>query len=67
MIDESSMQCHLASKQHRKRYKVCLTEEPYTIEEAERAGGLKAAANAKPIKSTVFVEKMVWPAKKWFF
>lgn len=64
MIDESSMNTHLASKQHRKRYKVCLTEVPYTIEEAERAGGLMAAANAKPNKSTVLVEKMVWPAKK---
>jgi hypothetical protein len=41
------MATHVASKEHRKRFKICLTEEPYTIEEAERAGGLMPAKNAK--------------------
>lgn len=31
---------HEAKKEHRKRVKICLNDVPYTIEEAEKAGGL---------------------------
>lgn len=34
---------HEASKEHKKRLKICLTEVPYTIEESERAGGVMPA------------------------
>ncbi|TNV86778.1 hypothetical protein FGO68_gene15383 [Halteria grandinella] len=37
---------HNKTKEHKKRFKTIQTEEPYTIEEAERAGGLRAAKNA---------------------
>ena len=30
----------MRTKEHKKRFKVCTTEIPYTKEEAERAGGL---------------------------
>lgn len=40
------MKTHLKTKEHKKRFKIVKTEEPYTIEEAERAGGLRPAANA---------------------
>ena len=42
-INESALECHNKQKEHKKRLKICLTEVPYTIEEAERAGGLMPA------------------------
>ena len=39
-VSEAAQKEHEAKKEHRKRLKICLTEVPYTIEEAERAGGL---------------------------
>merc|ERR1712096_222194 len=39
-ISQAGLHTHLKSKQHKKRFKVVTTEKPYTIEEAERAGGL---------------------------
>ena len=42
-ISETAQKEHEARKEHRKRLKICLTEKPYTIEEAERAGGLMPA------------------------
>ena len=39
-ITEEAMTEHLKTKQHKKRFKECTTTKPYTIEEAERAGGL---------------------------
>jgi bud site selection protein 20 len=42
-ISEHALIEHERNKEHKKRLKICLTEKPYTIEEAERAGGLMAA------------------------
>jgi bud site selection protein 20 len=42
-ISAESRAVHEKTKQHKKRIKICLTEVPYTIEEAERAGGLMPA------------------------
>ena len=39
-VTEAAQKEHDAGKEHRKRLKICLTEVPYTIEEAERAGGI---------------------------
>ena len=39
-IADKVMDEHLKTKQHKKRFKECTTTKPYTIEEAERAGGL---------------------------
>ena len=39
LISEDAMDTHKKSKQHKKRFKVVTTEEPYTIEEANRLGG----------------------------
>mmetsp|Transcript_40831 Transcript_40831/g.55485 ORF Transcript_40831/g.55485 Transcript_40831/m.55485 type:complete len:91 (+) Transcript_40831:125-397(+) len=38
-ITDDSIRKHFKTKEHKKRVKV-LKEEPYTIEESERAGGL---------------------------
>ena len=45
-ISEQAQKDHNKTKEHKKRFKIIKTEEPYTIEEAERAGGLRAAKNA---------------------
>ena len=42
-ITETAKKEHEAKKEHKKRLKICLTEKPYSIEEAERAGGLLPA------------------------
>ena len=39
-MNDNAIQAHLKTKEHKKRYKQCTTEKPYTHEEAERAGGL---------------------------
>jgi bud site selection protein 20 len=39
-VTQDSLSVHEKNKEHRKRLRVCLTEIPYSIEEAERAGGL---------------------------
>lgn len=52
-MTENASKHHYKTKEHKKRIKIIKTEVPYTIEEAERAGGLMAASNAK---------KMVKPA-----
>jgi bud site selection protein 20 len=39
-INDIALKEHVAKKEHKKRLKICLTEVPYSIEEAERAGGL---------------------------
>ena len=45
-ISDQAIKMHNKTKEHKKRFKVCMTEEPYTIEEANRAGGLNPASNA---------------------
>jgi bud site selection protein 20 len=45
-IDEHAQAVHNKTKEHKKRFKIIKNEEPYTIEEAERAGGLMPAKNA---------------------
>ena len=35
---------HNKTKEHKKRLKICLKGDPYTIEESERAGGLLPAS-----------------------
>jgi hypothetical protein len=45
-VSDNAIQVHFKTKEHKKRFKVISKEEPYSIEEAERAGGLRAAANA---------------------
>ena len=45
-ISEPAIQVHYKTKEHKKRFKIVSTETPYSIEEAERAGGLRAAKNA---------------------
>ena len=40
LITDQAMTEHKKTKEHKKRFKVCTTEVPYTKEEAERAGGL---------------------------
>lgn len=56
-ISTKAIEQHLKTKEHKKRFKTIKTEEPYSIEEAERAGGLRAAKNApkrvRPV-STMF-------------
>ena len=53
-ISEQSIQTHYKTKEHKKRYKMVKTEVPYTIEEAEKAGGVMPAKNA-PIKPRLVV------------
>lgn len=43
-ISSEALGTHEAKKEHKKRLRVCLKEVPYTIEEAERAGGLMPAS-----------------------
>jgi bud site selection protein 20 len=38
-ISQTAQETHNKTKEHKKRFKVC-QDVPYTIEEAERAGGL---------------------------
>jgi bud site selection protein 20 len=45
-ISDQAIQVHFRTKEHKKRFKVVKNEVPYSIEEAEKAGGLRAAANA---------------------
>lgn len=45
-ISDQAITAHTKTKEHKKRIKIVKTEEPYTIEEAEKAGGLNAAKNA---------------------
>lgn len=45
-ISENAIVLHRKTKEHKKRFKIVTKEEPYSIEEAERAGGLRPAANA---------------------
>lgn len=45
-VTDKAMQVHFRTKEHKKRFKIVQTVEPYTIEEAERAGGLRPASNA---------------------
>ena len=52
-ISEQASKDHYKTKEHKKRIKIIKTEVPYSIEEAERAGGVMPAANAK---------KMIKPA-----
>ena len=40
LISDGAMEGHLKTKQHKKRFKECTQTKPYTMEEAERAGGL---------------------------
>ena len=40
LISDKAMNDHLTTKQHKKRFKECTTTKPYTMEEAERAGGV---------------------------
>ena len=42
-ISEHAMNCHLKTKEHKKRNKVIKTDVPYTIEESLRAAGCKPA------------------------
>lgn len=42
-ISEKALLEHTHSKEHKKRLKICLKGDPYTIEESERAGGLMPA------------------------
>jgi bud site selection protein 20 len=42
-VTDAALKEHNSGKEHRKRLKICLTEIPYSIEEAERAGGLMPA------------------------
>lgn len=42
-INDQALQEHNKNKEHKKRLKICLKGDPYTIEEAERAGGLMPA------------------------
>lgn len=42
-ISPEAKKVHEGTKDHKKRLRVCLTEVPYSIEEAERAGGLQPA------------------------
>ena len=45
-VSDKAIDAHYKTKEHKKRFKICNTEEPYSIEEAERAAGLRPAANA---------------------
>ena len=45
---DAAMKEHEKGKEHKKRRKITLTEVPYTIEEAERAGGLYQKPKANP-------------------
>jgi len=42
-VSQKAINEHFKSKEHKKRFKVTTKEKPYTIEEAERAGGLMPA------------------------
>ena len=39
-ISQHALNEHFKTKQHKKRFKECTQTKPYTVEEAERAGGL---------------------------
>ena len=39
-ISEKAIETHRTTKEHKKRFKICTTEVPYTLEEAEKCGGL---------------------------
>ena len=39
-ITEKAIETHRTTKEHKKRFKICTTEVPYTLEEAEKCGGL---------------------------
>lgn len=66
LITSAALRSHAKTKEHKKRFKVVTTEVPYTLEEAEMAGGLfrkpaemqklhgKAAAN-----QTAAIQKFV--------
>lgn len=41
--NDVALKTHEMNKDHKKRLRICLKEVPYTIEEAERAGGLMPA------------------------
>ena len=45
-ISYQAIQVHYKTKEHKKRFKLVKNETPYSIEEAERAGGLMPAKNA---------------------
>ena len=58
-ITDQAILVHYKTKEHKKRFKIVTTEIPYTIEEAEKAGGVMAAKNApKKIKPAVNGEKV---------
>lgn len=42
-INDHALKEHEHGKEHKKRLKICLKGDPYTIEEAERAAGLMPA------------------------
>ena len=43
LVNEHAMQCHLRTKEHKKRAKVIKNDVPYTHEESLRAAGVKPA------------------------
>jgi bud site selection protein 20 len=45
-IAEQALNVHYKTKEHKKRFKIVKNEIPYSIEEAERAGGVMPAKNA---------------------
>jgi bud site selection protein 20 len=42
-ISDKALKEHYQNKEHKKRLKICLKGDPYTIEESERAAGLMPA------------------------
>jgi bud site selection protein 20 len=53
-IAEQALTVHYKTKEHKKRFKIVKNEVPYSIEEAERVGGVMAAKNApKKVKPQV--------------
>ena len=58
-ISDQAIQVHYKTKEHKKRFKIVTTEIPYSIEEAEKAGGVMPAKNAqKKIKPAVNGDKV---------
>ncbi len=58
-ISDQASQVHYKTKEHKKRYKLIRTETPYSIEEAEKAGGLNPASNApKKVKPLLNGDKV---------
>ena len=51
-ISQSAQEIHNKTKEHKKRFKVC-QDEPYTIEESERAAGMFKPTKENPGKLAV--------------